>query len=268
MTAGPHATDLAKLMVRQPAATGLGLASATILTWNPETLAGKLDYQGTVLENIPVLSGTDALTWQPGDEVILDTWYPPDGHRRKGFGSFMIRGRVVRPGAANAQRIVQFLQSSLAKQIVDEIVEELLTSPAGQELAAFVITSRVLSDFDAGPFDTTGTSWVDLGGPTVADVDITDSGKALVIISADVSVNENEIGQVSVTLSGANTAAAPAGNGTLRVLRTGAGGVAVSASRIVTFTGLNPGLTTFDTRFSGGSGTQAFFFDVALAVLA
>lgn len=182
-------TDLAAQMVQKPAATGLGLASATIKSWDPNTLSGELDYQGEVLRDIPVLSGTDALTWRAGDEVILDTWYPPDGHRRRGFGSFMIRGRVVRPGAANAERIIQFLQSELAKQIVDEIVQELLVSPAGQELAAFVFAQRIHHNVGTSVSVTEfGTSFGDptSGGPrpVVADVPIV-SGTALVFLAAD-----------------------------------------------------------------------------------
>lgn len=277
-------TDLAAQQVQKPATTGLGLASATILSWDPTTLSGTLDYQGTVLRDIPVLSGTDALTWRPGDEVILDTWYPPDGHRRRGFGSFMIRGRVVRPGATNAARIVQFLQSELAKQIVDEIVEQLLISEAGQELAAFVIGQRVHAANVTGSGTLAGeTSFTTLSGspgPTLSDVEVSESGVAVVSMSCSITGNlPSGAGSVSgfmgVDISGSTSVSADT-DAALRVVfaNSDSSGVARADNIRGTYThkfeGLNPGLHTFSARYrNGGSTTLTTTFAVrSLVVMA
>lgn len=285
MSADQLVTDLARATVQKPTGTGLGIASATILTWDSNSLRGTLDYQGTILTDIPVLSGTDALTWQAGDEVILDTWYPPDGHRGKGFGSFMIRGRVVRPGSANAQRIISFLQTELAKTIVDELVEQLLVSPAGQDLAAFVIGQRVHSASVAATVTLTGEETFDdlpgSVGPTVPNVEISDAGIAVVMLSSAIFCHVpveagTASGYMGVEVSGATSVAASVDESLLNQgtnpTGTGAGTLYTDAQRATSvrpLAGLNPGTHTFTAKYRNTSSTaSAQFGDRSIVVIA
>lgn len=94
-------TDLAATVGKPAKAstTGIGFHSATIKTWDADTLTASVEYQGATLPDVPVLAGLSALTFTAGEEVAMLSWHPPDGHRRRGFGSYWILGKVVRPGA-------------------------------------------------------------------------------------------------------------------------------------------------------------------------
>lgn len=93
-------TDLAAQTVEagKNPGTGLGLDSATLLSFDVASHRATLRYYDTVLADIPVLSGVDHFTWVAGDELALLTWFPVKGHRRRGFGSYAILGRIIRPG--------------------------------------------------------------------------------------------------------------------------------------------------------------------------
>lgn len=257
--------DLTPLLTRRGGGGGVSYASGVIRSWNPTTFANVVEVRGTVFRNLPVLAGTDALTYTTGDVVGLIS-YDPTGSR--GATTWAIVGRWVIPGSGSAERIIQFLQTSLARQLVDELVQELLTSESGQELAAFVLANRVHHAAIEGHISVTGTSFQEKDDLEVT-ADITDSGKAVALIGADITVESGEIGYMALEVSGATTQAAPAGDGAvLYVVNVGATGISMSASKVITFDNLNPGENTFSARYAAGATGNADFFDRTLTVFA
>lgn len=272
--------DLSKALARQSGATGLSMESAKILSWDPETLTGTLSYQGTVLEDLPLLSAIDAFSWQPGDEVTLLSWHPTDGHRRDGFGSYMILGRVFRPGAANAAKVLQALQTSFVTEIIDEIVTGILASPAGEDLVKFVIGSSVFAATVSTSQSTSSTSFTDLStaGPTVSNVPISSTGRALVMVtaatnatSANGSPTFGQNAEMSYAISGATTRAASADDA-LRFSHvdldaTSFGSIRATATSLET--GLNEGDHTFTAKYRRQAGEGSVqFADRQIAVIA
>lgn len=100
MSAARITTELAKQIVAaaENPGTGLGIESATLLSFDPATYGNRLRYYSTELVDIPVLSSVDPFNWRAGDELALLTFYPVKGRRRRGIGEFGILGRIVRPG--------------------------------------------------------------------------------------------------------------------------------------------------------------------------
>jgi hypothetical protein len=233
---------------------GLGLASATLLTWDPESLRGTVDYDGATLVDLPVLAALDAFSWVPGDELTLLTWHPPDGHSRPGFGSYVILGRVFRPGAENSAKVLQALQTSFASQISAEV------------FAARIRTAEV-GDYK----EISSTDWIDLPdspGPTLPDIEVSSTGVMLVEVGCFVSADDNA-GYMSVEVSGA-TSRAPTLRHIVSVLAAaGDGPNAIAAGRQFPVTGLNPGMHTVTAKYRTDSTSSpgALFGDRTLDVI-
>jgi hypothetical protein len=175
-----------------------------LLDWNPDTFANKVLWKGAVLTNLPVLAGPAALTFQKGQTVALLGWAPGGG-----TGSWTILGQWVSPGSTAAASQIEFMQTALAKATVDELVAQLLTSPAGIELAQFVASKTTHFDSDTGAGSVASSSWSNLTGasvgPTCADVLISAERRALVIVGALMTAAANERPHMSFAVTGAST---------------------------------------------------------------
>jgi hypothetical protein len=257
------ARDLARKVAATPSVTGLGLHMCTLLTWDPSTLTGSVDLDGTVLSDLPIESATDAFSWTPGETVLVHSWHPPDGHKRRGFGSYWIRGRLFRPGAENAAKVLDALRNSFASQI-----------------SAEVFGDRIHTATVAALETTASDTFVDLDtvGPTVPDVEIV-AGIAVVLLNCGGQVSAptgigSETQYLGVAVSGATTrAATTADSYALQVINHNVDGVNHSigarAGIAVPLTGLNPGTHTFTAKYRiGFSGETGSFYDRTMIVIA
>lgn len=258
--------DLAKLLGGggpAPVQFGQGVLTA----WNPANFANKVEFRDGELTNVPVFPGVDALSLKQDDNVALlgipGSWFimgridiPPlaEPVAIEG-GDFIVKAGAIRglDGAGNRFFEVRggtdpeiFLEKSLISSLALEIFGEAIQS----------------ADADANVIsgDTSGT-WVSLsGGPELQDVSIGASGRALVIVSADVlcaptGENGRVEGWMGFEVTGA-TSVAPDIFDTLRVRLTRGDGdvtlhpaVNVAASRMNLVSGLNPGLHTFTAQY-------------------
>lgn len=254
--------DLVPLLVPDPGNENLRFGQAGLVAWNPATFENTVLFKGVALHNLPVAAGVDGLTWQPGDQLILHG-YAPNG----GLGSWWIAQRVIIPGRDAAAKTLSFLRTSLAAEVVDDLVAQLLVSPAGQDLAAFVLGQRVHSASVFSPGTRNNTSYGNLTGggpgPTLTGVQISEAGRAIAICTAQCTVADNagRSGYMSVAVSGASTV--PANDGWAYVADIGGttDGQTISprAGSLHLFTDLNPGAHTFTSQYrtltTGGSVT-------------
>lgn len=244
--------DLADILVgggsRLRGESGLewaGKAQGLILKWDPQTFSNTVRVRGSDLHDLPVSSGVEALTYQPGDVVILDKWKPSG---RRGTATYYVSGRVVTPGSGRAEETVSWMRGSLARSI-----------------SAQIFADRVHSDSIATTESTTSTTFTDLAtvGPTVSDVDVTASGKALVFLSSEMTSPSSP--NMSVEVSGATSIAAS----DERVLAFGTidqfGG---TMTRMIPLTGLNEGAHEFQAKYSDPNGEESFWAYRNLAVIA
>lgn len=245
--------DLTPFLIPPPSGQGVRYGQGKLVAWNPTTFANEVSWRGTVLRNLPVLAGPSALTFAPGQIVALIGWAPGGG-----AGSWAILGQWVTPGSGVAEQQVQFLQTSLASAIVDELVEQLLISPAGQELAAFVFAQRVHFDEIDASVNTTSATYTSLtGGPAVSDVPISDSGIAIVGVQARIPVTAdptaNRIAYMSYAVSGATTQAADDIRAKVTSCQdTDTSFITSSSDQSMSWSiasGLNPGLHTFTAQY-------------------
>lgn len=165
-----------------------------------------------------------------------------------------------------------FMRQELVSSLVNDIVEELLVSPAGQELAAFVFAQRVrtgsVEDFESRA----STDYGDLTtpGPTVTDVPVSESGEAVVIVGCANQANPDagagsSGGLMSFAISGATTRAADDAD-SMRCVLTNHNSEGpnqtstVRASMGVVVTGLNAGLHTFTAKYRAFSPDRPGLF--------
>lgn len=247
------------LSSEEPARYGQGV----ILTWDPETFANTVQFRGTTLVNLPVMAGTDALTFVPGDRVGIMFWAPAGGS-----GVYWILPRIIVPGSGAAAQAIAALTTDL-----------------GRAVAAAVFADRILSESDAAAGTRTSASFGDLTGadpgPIVADVEITEAGRALVMVTALVrgqvgtTAGASE-GVMSVEVAGATTIAPDAVDSYLDSgIERGTASNTVTSYQRFTALGLipdlNPGLHTFTARYAGfvsGGGTAVQFTQRNLTVIA
>lgn len=257
--------DLAGLLV-QPRQEFAGLAEGLVKSFNQDTFESVINVGGADLPNLPIASGVEALTYRPGDVVLITKWRPRSS---RGIATYRVGmgGRVIQPGSGAATKAVAFMQAQLARQVVDEMVAALLTSPAGVLLAQFVVGQSVTSADVAALQSTTSTSYGNLStvGPTVSGVEISDAGKALVLVSGNLTAAGGDGANMSFTVSGATTIAAGS-TGTLSLVTAG-GSIAGSVTKAVPLT-LNPGTHTFQAKYRSGGGGIAAFNQRVLTVIA
>lgn len=248
------------------ASAGLELGQGTVETWDPLVPGGTVvRYRGIDLVDPPVFSSTDILVIRPGDQVAIMSSTPGGGS-----GSYFVLGRITIPGTPSVEQSLDFLQGDLAKAIAAQVLAERVhTATAGD-------TANRTSDTYGDP--TTGTA-----GPTVTDVSISESGKAIVLIcghhstSVGTSYTSTHSGLMSVEVSGATSI--PASDLNAAMLYS----IAVDSSarlvsqinaqgtmtRTVLFEGLNPGTHTFTAKYRRwGSSDNLTVYNRALVVIA
>src|SRR5690606_23268748 len=103
--------DLTPLLVPQ-AAGSLKLGQARILEFDPDTFEGAVDWQGSVIRNLPVGAGLAGLTLRPGDTVILHGWKPGDGAE-----SWYIAHKLVVPGTDAAEQAIAALRTDAGRAV-------------------------------------------------------------------------------------------------------------------------------------------------------
>lgn len=239
-----------------------------IQQWNADTFENAVAFNGLTAFNVPVASGVEALTYQPGDVVLLEGYAPENA-----TGSWMITGRVISPGSGAAEETISWMQTNLASAITEEIVEQLLISPAGQELAGFVFSQRIHSDATSNTFQTSSESpnFVSApDGPVVTNVPISESGRAIVFLSAHQSADvatfdsdpDGQGSYISVEVTGDSSRSANEFNGRLVQLGITDSDENVSTTvlnngtKIVYFDNLNPGNHNFEMMYTASFGSK------------
>lgn len=159
--------DLASVIIR-PDLEFAGWGQGVIEAWNPDTFENRVQYRGSQHENLPVSTGVEALTYQPGDVVMLSRWQPTGGGAttlRIGAG-----GRVIVPGTGAAEKAIAFMRTSLVRALSAEVFDAQVHSDA-------VETLETRASANYGDLATPG--------PTVSDVQIV-IGRAIVFLGAGV----------------------------------------------------------------------------------
>src|SRR5690554_1744139 len=151
--------DLASVIIR-PNVEFAGWGQGVVKAWNPDTFENVIQYRGSQHENLPVASGLEALTYQPGDVVMLSRWKPSDG------GGVTLRigagGRVIVPGSGAAAAVIASLRTDLGRQVALGVFGEAIHVDTVNGLVSIGDQSS-------------GNDWIDLPGspgPTVSDVEI------------------------------------------------------------------------------------------------
>lgn len=240
--------DLASLFRTQPSA-GMRYGQGRIISWDPDTFENVIEWNGTPLENLPVVGTTDALSYQPGQYVAL---HGTDASGAQGMTQWWIAGRILIPGTENAAEVVAFLQGSLAREISAEIFAERMHSASDPDQI-----ERASSSFGAP--DSPGVA-----GPIVADVTV-ETGSAIVIVSALLKYSTEDTassdvasaGFVGFRISGA-TSRAPTDERSATAFSQkhsagldGAGMANWATCTAVNIeTGLNPGVHTFTMEYA------------------
>jgi hypothetical protein len=238
---GAIVTDLSTLFSdpAQGAAQSMQYRQGTIISFNQITLENVVNVGGQNMVNLPVLGVAEAATYVPGAVVglmIINS-------------SWAIIGRFVVPNTPAATDAIT--------QLSQAIVSDFIVTQESTSSAAFVDLTTI--------------------GPTVV-ANIKTSGRCLVFTSATISIQPGANfpsawgGFVSLDVSGANTIAPTAINGSLGFIF---GDNALNQSWVQSFTrmivlsGLNPGLTTFRAKYAvnlGGPPETALFRNRGLAV--
>lgn len=249
--------DLSRLLVQQPQ-PGARFGQGTLREWNPDTFEHVIEWRGLRIRDATILAGVDALTWQPGDQVLL---LGADQSGRRGWTDWMVLGRAITPGPGAADQAIAPMRTSLAQQIAVAVFAQRVH--AAQADAEVAITS---SSWQSAP-----------GGPTVSNVEVSESGVALVTIGARLAVDSfDTFGQEGLMSFQVN------GPTSISPHFTRAAELAVAdidqqvvvgntPSRQVVLTGLAPGQYSFSARYSttpGGSGRPVLFENRSISVIA
>lgn len=251
------------------------MGQGVLRSWDPETFAHVIEWRGLRITDATILAGVDALTWRPGDELIL---IGADQSGRRGWTDWMVLGRAITPGPGAGAQAIDWMRSSLVRLLMDDLVEELLRSPSGQELAAWVLAQRVHAAQADAEVEITSSSWQSApGGPTVSNVEVSESGVALVTIGARLAVDSfdtfGQEGLMSFQVNGP-TSIAPhyTRSAELAVADIDANVVIGNTPfRQIVLTGLTPGQYSFSARYSttpGGSGRPVLFENRSISVIA
>lgn len=252
--------DLAPLLM--PEAQPLQYAQGVIKSWHPDTFENVVDVHGNDLENLPVKSSVEALTYQEGDTVILARWPSSRG----GTGTWWIDGRAVIPGTGRGEEAIAFMTTTLGAAVAKSVIASSIFSAVNDGNQDVNYPSGGFVDPDSGT-----------PGPTIADVEIGDSGRALVQLDSAIFPNEPTSGAVSaqfgVSVSGATTLLANPDRAISMVQFAGVGTIACQCAGTILLTDLNPGLHTFTGKYladviSGTPPASARFNDPTITVTA
>jgi len=222
-----------------------------IVSWNETTFNNVVEFRGSLLTDLPVLSGTDALTYQVGDTVAIMSWSPQGG-----AGVYWILGRLITPGSDRAAQTIAWMTSSL-----------------GRAIAAAVFADGIKTDSDSATGSRTSAGFGNLDGPAVqgpeVTIELTEVGRAVVFVSAwtqlnlasATSINE-QVGIVSARVSGQSTVASSVFNSKYLRYRNSASPMVADitdrSTAVLEFTGLNSGDNTFTMEYSSdGSDSRS-----------
>lgn len=230
-----RADDLVDLFAAAPAGPGQPITyrQGTVLEWNPRTAENTVRVGSTDLVNLPILNTGEAALLTAGATVGIMV-----------AGSTMaILGRLTIPGTPEAVT---------ALEIVSNNVYTAVNADYGE---------RSTTAWD----DPTGTA-----GPTVSDVYIGRSGKAIVMVSATIATGGLPYlgGGMSYVITGATTRAAPAAGTDLTLQADTDGGFGFGATRVFVEEGLNQGLHTFTAKYRSAVADIVAFQDRVLVVIA
>lgn len=206
---------------------GLGFRQGVVVAWDQQTAENTVDVGGATLTNVPCLNTSEAQLLAPGDVVGILT----------AGSSWFIMGRITIPG----------------------------TPAAASALA--LISSRIRADQVLGTVATSSTTYQALGGPVVADMQVGQSGKALIMVGASVNYGttdnlNTEGGEVGVAVSGATTVNASATNSAQETLNLNiTSTVNGQLNRSVLLQNLNPGLHTFTHQVRAFTSGRSCGFD-------
>lgn len=244
----------------------VGFAQGVLSAWNPETFENVVQVRGSQLENLPVASGVEALTYVPGDVVMLTRWKPGSG---RGAASYWIGmgGRVVFPGAGRAEQAVAFLTTSLGRAISADVFGDRIDT-------ASVTISGVTVDVSP--------DWVDLEenavggdpspGPSVSEVEVV-AGIMIVSLSARFSVSLGGASVGAALMSAEITGPDGAVSGwPSQINAAGPASVdsstAVALGRTFVISDLTAGSYEVEAKFQAGGGATAAFSNRSLWVMA
>lgn len=108
--------DLAPLMTPRPPQPPYG--QGVLKAWDPDTFENIVQFRGDDLVNLPVKSSVEALTYRPGDTVILVQWPSSRG----GSGSWWIDGRAVIPGTGRGEEAIAFMTTALGSAVARSVI--------------------------------------------------------------------------------------------------------------------------------------------------
>jgi hypothetical protein len=243
--------DIAPLIVPTgTAGTRYGLGE--IIAWNPDTFENTILWNGLRLTNVRLLGGTDALSYAPGQTLML---MGIDSSGDAAFTQWIILGRLFTPGTDNAEAIVDFMRGSLAR-----------------EISAEVFADRIHPAYDGANAQRTSETFGDptngaAAGPSVTGIDIV-TGSALIMISAGIEFSTSNnaanatprvAGVVGVEISGATSIAPNEEVGvSAQSIKSRSGAAitlvdgivnATTVTAVYLQTGLNPGLHNFSLKY-------------------
>jgi len=199
-----------------------------ILTWNAATFENTIAYRGGVLTNVLVLSGPDALTYQPDDIVAIISSIPNGG-----AAVYWIGGRIIVPGPGKGAEAIAFLASELGSALSAAVFNDRITvdEKPFQVTTGGVINTWVDGDFAGSPDP----------GPT-CDIEVSEAGTAIVFISAKVSSALAAINDMSFLTTGSTDRSETSQNeATLRLSGGATDSMRSTVSSVSVMTGLNSG---------------------------
>lgn len=141
---------------------------------------------------------------------------------------------------------------------VDPRVPEIFMRPELiSAVSAQVFADRIKFDYVSATGSTQGTSFGDLGsgsGPTVSNVEVTDTGRVLIMLGAFISPPATTLGSagtMDVQVSGATSIAPAVGQHSYALGHSGSGApnVSMDASKVSVIEDLNPGMHTFAAKY-------------------
>lgn len=163
----PGMDDLASILT--PSRGAPPYAQGLIKSWDPDTFENVVLVHGRDLQNLPVKSSVEALTYQAGDTVILARW--PGS--REGTSSWWIDGRAVIPGTGRGEEAIAFMTTALGSAVARAVIGNSVFYDFVEELG-FRESFDTFGDLDAvagdGPevsFQLTGTKFIAVWGAWV-----------------------------------------------------------------------------------------------------
>lgn len=251
--------DLASVLLA-PDREFAGYGQGILRSWDADTFNNQVEYRGTILTDLPVMSGTDALSFQAGDVVLLMKWKPTG----KGLGSYWIAGRPVIPASGRAVEAIEFLTGTLALAVSAQVFASRMFLA---EVSGLPGSSGSRNNVTYGALTGGGA------GPVVEDVPISAAGKALVAVGCQIACTmaAGDWGYMSYSISGATSRSAVDENAyDMGVLGDPALFVALRgrAMAMSIQTGLNEGAHTFTSLYrTENTNGSVFFYNRSMLVI-